>query len=66
MIPLRSPHHRDPNREHLLHDGAEVVDLVFRLADQWVEWRSVEGKIATSHAPNLGTPMLAKPGGKND
>lgn len=66
MNPLRSPHRRDPNREHLLHDGAKVVDLVFRLADQWVEWRGVEKKIATSRAPNLGTTMLAKPGGKND
>ena len=66
MTLLRSAHQRDPNREHLLHDGAVIVDLVFRLADRWAERRGVESKIATSHAPNLGTPMLANPGGKND
>jgi hypothetical protein len=64
VIALRSPHHRDPNREHLLHDGAGVVELVFRFADRWLEWRRMEKKIVISHAPV--DRMLAKPGGQND
>jgi hypothetical protein len=66
MTPLRSSHHRDPNREHLLHDGAAVVELVFRLADRWLEWRCLNKKIAISHACNSGSPIRAKPGGQND
>jgi hypothetical protein len=66
MIALRSSHHRDPNREHLLHDGAAVVELVFRLADRWLEWRCMKKKIASPHASNSGSPIRAKPGGQND
>jgi hypothetical protein len=66
MMALRSPHHRDPNREHLFHDGAEVVELVFRFTDRWLEWRCMEKKIAITHASNSGSPVPAKPGGKHD
>lgn len=66
MRPLRSPHQRDPIREHLHHEGGQVVDLVFRLVDRWLDARYADKTITLTRAPNPETPMLAKPGGKID
>lgn len=64
MIALRSSHSRDPNREHLLHDGAQLVDLIFRCADRWLERRCTEKKIATTRASVSELPNTETLGGK--
>ena len=64
MIALHSSRYRDPNREHLLHDGAELVDLIFRCADRWLEWRRTETKVATTRATVAELPTPEKFGGK--
>lgn len=65
VMPLRSPHYRDSSREHLLHHGADLVELVLRLADRWVSARA-RAKGTEHNAADYLRIANTNRGGQND